>query len=299
MADFLEAVAEHAFLRNALLTGLLASVACGVVGTYVVVRRITYIAAGIAHCVLGGIGAAVYLERVHGLSAIDPLHGAVAAALAAALTIGLVSLRARERVDTVIGEVWAIGMAAGVLFLARTPGYGEDLMSYLFGNVLMVARQDLWLVAALDTIVLVVGLAFHNRLLAISLDAEYARARGLNVEFYFLLLLTLTALTVVLLVTVVGIVLIIALLTIPAAIAARFSARLSITMALAVAVSSVLTSGGLVLSYTADLPAGATIILLAGAAYLVVTVAMRMVRNRRAGGRELEAPPLAREGESR
>ncbi len=281
MNEFIAAVAEHAFLRNALITGLLASVACGVVGTYVVVRRITYIAAGIAHCVLGGIGAAVYLERVHGWDSIDPLHGAVAAALLAALVIGFVNLRARERVDTAIGAVWAVGMATGVLFLARTPGYGEDLMSYLFGNVLMVAREDLWLVAGLDAVVLVVGLAFYNRLLAISFDAEYAQARGLKVEFYFLLLLVLTALTVVLLVTVVGIVLVIALLTIPAAIAGRFSARLSQMMALAVIVSAVLTTGGLAVSYAADLPAGATIILLAGAAYIAVLVVTRLTHGNR------------------
>lgn len=291
MSGFIAAVAEHAFLRNALITGMLASVACGVVGTHVVVRRITYIAAGIAHCVLGGIGAAVYMSRVHGWSGVAPLHGAVAAALLAALIIGFVSLRARERVDTVIGAVWAVGMAAGVIFLARTPGYGEDLMSYLFGNVLMVARDDLWLVAGLDALVLVICAVFHNRLLAISFDAEYAEARGLNVQFYFLVLLVLTALTVVLLVTVVGIVLVIALLTIPAAIAGRFAARLSHMMVMAVAVSAALTSAGLALSYGADLPGGATIILLAGAAYLAVTVAPHLVRGRRPAHR-----PSVREG---
>jgi zinc transport system permease protein len=285
MNEFISAVAEHAFLRNALFTGLLASVACGVVGSYVVVRRITYMAAGIAHCVLGGIGAAVYLERVHGWQGLDPLHGAVAAALLAALVIGFVSLRARERVDTAIGAVWAIGMAAGVLFLSKTPGYGEDLMGYLFGNVLMVSSRDLWLVAGLDAVILAVGIAFYNRLLAVSFDAEHARARGLNVEFYFLLLLVLTALTVVLLVTVVGIVLVIALLTIPAAIAGRFSARLSQMMALAVVVSAALTVGGLGLSFAADVPAGATIILLAGAAYIVTLTATRLARDRRTRAR--------------
>ena len=297
MSEFLAAVAEHAFLRNALLTGLLASVACGVVGTYVVVRRITYIAAGIAHCVLGGLGAAVYLDRVHGWSVLEPLHGAVAAALLAALVIGVVSLRARERVDTVIGAVWAIGMAAGVLFLARTPGYGEDLMSYLFGNVLMVSSRDLWLIAGLDAVVLATALAFHNRLLAVALDVEYAEARGLNVEFYFLLLLTLTALSVVLLVAVVGIVLVIALLTIPAAIAGRFSSGLSQMMAVAVAVSAALTTGGLALSFRANLPAGATIILLAWAAYLAIVATTK--RTGRGTQRRRVPSPTPRGGAER
>jgi zinc transport system permease protein len=290
MGGFLDAVAQYAFMRNALLTGLLASVACGVIGSYVVVRRITYIAGGIAHCVLGGIGASLYLERAHGWLWLDPLHGALAAALAAALVIGLVSLRARERADTVIGAVWAIGMAAGVLFLSRTPGYAEDLMSYLFGNILMVTGKDLWLIAGLDAIVLVVALLFYNQLLAVSFDEEFSEARGLRVEFYYLLLLALTALTVVLLVTVVGIVLVIALLTIPAAVAGRFASRLSHMIVLAVLLSAAFTTGGLALSYAPSLPAGATVILLAGAVYLVVAVLGRTARVRRLAHQTRQEP---------
>lgn len=281
MGGFFDALAEHAFMRNALLTGILASVACGVIGSYVVVRRITYIAGGIAHCVLGGVGAALYLQRTHGWAGVDPLYGALVAALLAALIIGLVSLRARERVDTVIGAVWAVGMAAGILFLTRTPGYAEDLMTYLFGNILMVTTKDLWLLAALDAVVVIAGLLFYNQFLAVSFDEEFSEARGLHVEFYYLLLLALTALTVVLLVTVVGIVLVIALLTIPAAVAGRFSARLSHMIVLAVLVSMAFTTGGLALSYGPNLPAGATVILLAGTVYLVVFVLGRIARARR------------------
>lgn len=281
MGGFLDALAAHAFMRNALLTGLLASVACGVIGSYVVVRRITYIAGGIAHCVLGGIGAALYLERAHGWVWLDPLYGALAAAVAAALIIGFVSLRTRERADTVIGAVWAVGMAAGVLFLSRTPGYGEDLMSYLFGNILMVTGRDLWLLAGLDAVVAAAGILFYNQFLAVSFDEEFSEARGLRVEFYYILLLVLTALTVVLLVTVVGIVLVIALLTIPAAVAERFSARLSHMIVLAVILSIVFTTGGLALSYGPNLPAGATVILLAGAVYLAVVVLGRATHRRR------------------
>jgi len=280
MGGFLDALVDHAFMRNALLTGLLASVACGVIGSYVVVRRITYIAGGIAHCVLGGIGASLYLERAHGWVWLDPLYGALAAALIAALVIGLVSLRARERADTVIGAVWAVGMAAGVLFLSRTPGYAEDLMSYLFGNILMVTTKDLWLIAALDAVVLAAGILFHNQLLAVSFDEEFSEARGLRVEFYYLLLIVLTALTVVLLVTVVGIVLVIALLTIPAAVAGRFTSRLSHMIVAAMLLSAAFTTGGLALSYGPNLPAGAAVILLAGAVYLAVVVFGRITRRR-------------------
>jgi len=278
--EFLDALSHHAFLRYALLAGVLASVACGVVGTYVVVRRITYIAGGIAHCVLGGMGAALYVNRVYGLAWLQPLHGAVAAALAAAIIIGLVSLRAKQREDTVIGALWAVGMAAGVLFIAKTPGYAQDLMSYLFGNILMVTPADLWLIAGLDVVVVAAGLLFYNPLLAVCFDEEFARVRGLPVEFYYLLLLVLTALTVVLLVTVVGIVLVIALLTLPVAVAGHFARRLWQMMALATVISIVLTTAGLAISYGPDLPAGATIIVLAGAVYLAVTVGARVVHRR-------------------
>ena len=281
MDGFLTAVADYAFMRNALLAGVLASVACGTIGTYVVVRRISYIAGGIAHCVLGGIGAALYLERTHGWTGLNPLHGALVAALLAALIIGLVSLRARQRVDTVIGAMWAIGMAAGVLFLSRTPGYAEDLMSYLFGNILMVSRSNLWLMVWLDAAVILAVLMFFKQFEGICFDEEFSRVRGLNVDLYFVFLLVLTALTVVLLVSVVGIVMVIALLTIPAAVAGHFTRRLSHMMLAAVAISIAFTTAGLAVSYSPDLPAGATIIVLAGATYLLVAAGARAMSRRR------------------
>ncbi|MFO0840340.1 MAG: metal ABC transporter permease [Phycisphaerae bacterium] len=270
MSAFLHAVATMPFLQYALLTGVLASVACGVVGTYVVVRRITYIAGGVSHCVLGGMGAAKYLNVVHGWTWLTPLHGAIVAALLAAVIIGLVSLRAKQREDTVIGAIWAIGMAIGVLFISRTPGYNEDLMSYLFGNILFVRPADLWLIAALDGLILVLGLAFYNQFLAVCFDEQFARLRGVPVEFFYLLLLCLTALTVVVLVTVVGIVLVIALLTLPVALAGFFARSLWQMMILATIASALLTTSGLALSYGPDLPAGATTIVLSAAAYLLL-----------------------------
>ncbi len=272
MSEFMRAVAEHAFMRNALLSGLLASVACGIVGTLVVVRRIAFIAGGIAHSVLAGIGAAVYLQTVHGWGWLDPLYGALVAALLAAVVIGLVSIKARERTDTVIGAVWAIGMATGVLFLARTPGYGGDLMGYLFGNILMVRTSDLWVLGVLDLVVLVSVLLYYDQLMAVAFDEEYARTRGIPVDLFFVGLLLLTALTVVLLVIAVGIVMMIALLTIPAAIAGRFATRLSHMMIWGSILTIVFTSLGLALSYSPGLPAGATVIILSGIAYLLVVM---------------------------
>jgi zinc transport system permease protein len=279
--EFLHAVLEYQFLRHALVAGTLAGVACGVVGSYVVVRRITYIAGAIAHCVLAGLGLARWLKVVHGWP-VSPAHGAAVAAVAAALTIGIVSLRAREREDTIIGAVWAIGMAVGILFIAVTPGYHEDLMSYLFGNILLIGGRDLWAMAILDIVILVLALGLYPQLEAVCFDEEFARLRGLKVELYVLVLLVLTALTVVLLVSVVGIVLVIALLTLPAAIAGQFTTTLRGMMALASLLAVSFTTAGLAVSYSPDLPAGATTIVIAGGAYLVSLLLKRALAALRA-----------------
>lgn len=266
MTDFLQALSIHPFLQHALAAGLLASVGCGVVGTYVVVKRIAFLAGGIAHAVLGGMGVAYYLGA-------DPLWGALAAALATALVVGWVSLHWREHEDTLVGALWAVGMAVGILFLSRTPGYGVDLMSYLFGNILMVTREDLYLMAAIDAGILLLVAVFYKPFLAVCFDDEFARQRGVRVELVYLLLLAMVAITVVLLIRVVGLILVIALLTLPAAIAAQYVGSLGRIMALATALGAAFTSGGLALSYGPDLPSGATIIVLAGLAYLASTLA--------------------------
>ena len=280
MTEFISDLARFSFLRYALLAGFLVSIACGIMGSYVVARRISYIAGAIAHSVLGGMGAARYGEVVYGLSWLHPLLGAITAALISALIIGLVSLRAREREDTVIGAVWAIGMAVGILFIFKTPGYNENLMSYLFGNILMVSREDLWLTAGLNLLILVTGLVFYRQFLAVCFDEEFALLRGLRVQAYYLLLLCLIALTIVLLVGVVGIIMVIALLTLPAATASYFSRRLWQMMGLSVVFSILFTSGGLAMSYAQGVPAG-TIIIFAGVVYLLVAAVSSALGGRR------------------
>lgn len=257
------------FLRYAFIIGILASVAFGIMGSFVVARRISYIAGSISHSILGGLGAALYFQRAHHMSWFHPIFGAVAAALLSALIIGFVSIYARQREDTVIGAIWSIGMATGLLFLAKTPGY-VDPMSYLFGNILLISQTDLILVVALDVLILAIVLFFYNKLLAVCFDEEFARLRGIRVDFYYLLMLCLVALTIVLLVTVVGIVLVIAMLTLPAAIASQFSNRLSQMMVLAVIICTVFTTLGLSVSYYTDLPGGPVIISVLGAAYLFI-----------------------------
>jgi len=279
VVEFLDALQNPniPFFRYAFIVGMLASVAFGIIGTYVVARRITYIAGAISHCVLGGIGVGLYLQKKIGIAWFDPMFGAVLAALAAAVIIGLVSLHASQREDTVIGALWAVGMAVGLLFIAKTPGYVEP-MSYLFGNILLISKSDLWIVLGLD--VLVVGLAglFYNTFLAICFDEEFARLRGIRTELFYMLLLCLTALTVVLLVRVVGIVMVIALLTLPAAVASIFSKSLLQMMGLATVFCMLSIAAGLAYSYTNNLPSGPTIILVAGCMYLVALTGSRLKR---------------------
>lgn len=272
MTEFVKAVAEHAFLRNALAAGVLASVACGMIGTYVVTRRISLIAGSLAHCVLGGMGVAYYLNIVHGWAWLHPLYGALAAALVAAVIISSVRISGFEREDTVISALWAVGMAVGVVFIFRTPGYKTDLMTYLFGNIVMADAAAIRMLVGLDVLVIAVGVLFYNQLMAVCFDEEFARVRGVNTRFFYTLLLCLTALTVVTLVYVVGIVLVIALLTLPVAIAGHFSKKLWQMMLLSAALSAIFTTGGLAISYGPDLPPGATTILLAGAVYLLVRI---------------------------
>lgn len=269
--------AELPFLRYAFLVGMLASVAFGIIGSFVVARRISYLAGAIAHCVLGGIGAGLYLQRTGLVPWIDPVHGAVVAALVAALVVGMVSLYAKQREDTVIGALWAIGMAVGLLFLARTPGYVEP-MSYLFGNILLITAEDLKVVVGLDLLIVVIGCLCYDKLLAVCFDEEFARLRGVQSRFYYLLLLCLTALAIVLLVRIVGVVMVVALLTLPAAVASFFTRSLWQMMLLAVLCCMVFIASGLALSFECDLPSGPTIIMVAGAAYLMVAAGYHLGR---------------------
>jgi zinc transport system permease protein len=269
MAEFFQSLLHHAFLQHALLAGLLVSISCGIVGTYVVTRRITYLAGGIAHCVLGGMGFARYMQVAHGWSFMTPMLGAMLAALLAAFVIGWINIKAKERIDTVISAFWGLGMATGILFISKTPGYGEDLMAYLFGNILLVTQRDLLLIGLLDLLIAATALLFHKQFVAVCFDEEFARLRGIHTQLFYFLMLALTALTVVLMVSIVGIVMVIVMLTLPAAIAGRFCLRMGPMMAGATALCALLTFGGLAFSYSPDLPAGATIIVLAGIAYLL------------------------------
>jgi len=260
-------------MRNALLAGALVSIACGVIGTYVVVNRIVFISGGIAHAAYGGIGLGYFLG-------INPVFGAIGFSLASALGIGVVSKRARQRTDTVIGVMWALGMALGIILIDLTPGYAADLMSYLFGSILTVPFSDIVLMLILDAVIISVVVLLHKEFLALSFDEEFATVVGIPVERIYLVLLCLIALTVVMLMRIVGLILVIALLTIPAAISGQFTSDLKRMMLLSTLLGIAFTTSGLWLSYIFDLTSGATIIIVAGVAFLLASFCRSIARER-------------------
>jgi len=267
---------EYEFMRNALLAGLLASVACGIIGTYVVVKRIVFISGGIAHASLGGIGLGY-------LAGISPVLGAMFFSLASALSMGLVIRRTRLPEDTAIGILWALGMALGIVFIGLSPGYAPDLFSYLFGNILTVPFYDIILMLVLDIVIIGIVVAFYKEFLALSFDEEFGTVVGVPVEALYLLLLCMIALTVVILLRVVGMILVIALLAIPATLARQFTDNLRRMMLLAILFGIIFTFGGLWLSYVLDLASGATIILFGGTVLLVYFGLSRLLRKRITG----------------
>lgn len=270
--SFLQALFDPSmpFVRNALLAGILSSILFGVLGSVVTVKRIAGLAGAISHAVLGGIGLALFLAARGILPGLPPIAGALVFALAAAAIIGFVSLKAKQREDTVINALWAIGMSIGILFIARTPGYA-DPMSYLFGNILLVSTGDLVLLGILDLVVIFLAWRFYPQIEATAFDEEFARTRGVKTDAVFLVILGVTAVAVVLLQTFVGIVMVIAMLTLPAGTSGYFSRNLAGMMTLGSLLSLVFSVTGLAVSWGLDLPSGAVVVLVAGACFLAVS----------------------------
>ena len=259
------------FMRHALLAGVLVSIACGIIGTFVVVNRIVFISGGIAHAAYGGIGLAYFFG-------VNPVLGAIAFALAAALGMGWVERKTQQRADTIIGVMWAIGMAVGIITIDLTQGYKADLMSYLFGSILTVPRQELIIMLILNLMIGAMVFLFYKELLAISFDPVFAITRNIPVDALYLTLVAAIALTVVMVMQVVGLIMVIALLTIPAAIAGQFVQDIKQMIFLASLLGMAFTTTGLWLSYFFNLTSGATIILVAGAAYLLSLLLKQGIR---------------------
>ena len=262
--DFL----QYDFMRNALAAGLAASVLCGIIGVYVILNKIVFISDGIAHAAFGGIGLGYYLGY-------DPLAFGIGSAVLTALGIAMVSSRTRVSEDTAIGVFMATGMALGIMLLTLSQGYAKDLFGYLFGNILAVTRSDVLLILALTLIILAIVFLLYQEFLLLSFDPIYGEAIGLPVQSLRLLLLAMVAFSVVILIKIVGIIMVIALLTIPGAISRRHMKSLPAIMAGSIFLGAVFVTIGLMISYELDVPSGATIILTAAVAFFLSTVLSR------------------------
>ncbi len=261
------------FVQHAIVAGVLASVACGVIGSLVVVNRQVFMAGGVAHAGYGGIGLAFY-------AGLPVIPTTVAFTVAASLCMGAAAYHRSERTDTLVGVLWATGMAVGMLLVDFTPGYNVDLMSYLFGSILTAPAQELWLMAGLVLVILATVAYWYEDFLAASFDRDFASATGAPVRMLHYLLLALTALSVVMIIRVVGLVLIIALLTIPPYLAEYKAPSLAAMMRRATLYALTFTMTGLALAYHLDTTSGPTIIAVSAASFFLVN-AWRRIRSRR------------------
>ncbi|MBN2041525.1 MAG: metal ABC transporter permease [Spirochaetes bacterium] len=269
MNDFFAALFDPQvpFIRYALIAGIMSSIPFGLIGSFVVVKRMTYIAGALSHAALGGIGIALYLATVIKLTFISPMTGAFVFTVFSGIIIAITLINGRERPDTIIGTIWATGMSIGLLFMAITPGY-TDPMSYLFGNILLISKSDLLMIGLLNLVIIILSLLFFNQFLSIAFDEEFAKIRGLNVAFYQIIIIIIISMTVLLMITIVGIVMVIALLTIPPAIAGLFAKKVKSMAVLSVILCAMFIIGGIFVSYNLKLPTGSVTVALAGIVYL-------------------------------
>ena len=261
----IENIFQYQFMQRAFIAAVLVSIACGIVGTYVVIKRIVSLSGAISHAAFGGVGLGYFLG-------VNPVLAAIPFSIISAMGIGTIRDRVKVSEDTAIGILWSLGMAIGIIFINLTPGNAPDLFSYLFGSILTIDNSDLYIMFILDLIIIVTVFLFQREFLAISFDEEFSKVLGVPTEFIYMLLLSLVALSVVVLIKVVGVILIIALLSIPAAISKQFTYDIKKLMLFSVITGIILTVVGLLLSYIFNLASGATIILVLGIAFTVVSL---------------------------
>ncbi|NOY53819.1 MAG: metal ABC transporter permease [Deltaproteobacteria bacterium] len=263
---------SYGFMQKALMAGAMVSVICSLISFFVLVNRLSFIGVGISHASFGGVAIGVALG-------VDPTLSAILFAVLTAWLIGLVSRKGMLHEDTTIGIFYAAAMALGVVIIGLSKGYNVDLFGYLFGNILAVTRQDLWLILFLGLSVIGLLAFFFKELLYISFDEESAQVSGVPVTFLYYLLLTLMAVTIVISMKVVGIILVSALLVIPAAAAYEVSGDFRTVLIVSVCIGLLSALGGLFLSVRLNTASGATIVLLAAAIFLVFFM-FRFLRDR-------------------
>ena len=267
----IEAIINYNFMQNAVMSAFFASIICGIIGTIVIEKKLVMMSGGIAHTSFGGIGLGYYLQ-------FEPLIGALIFAVFSALSIVKIKKKTKTKSDTLIGLFWSVGMALGILFISFTPGYPPTMSTYLFGDILTASRVDVIYAAILAIFIISVIGAYYNYWKAYLFDDEFLSVLGINTNFMEYFLFILIAFSIVVVIRLVGIILVIALLTAPAAIARIFTYNLKKMMITAVFLSMIFSSIGLYLSYNFNIPSGASIILISGGVYLTLAFFLNFKR---------------------
>ena len=265
---------QYTFIQHALIGSLLASIACGLVGTYIVTRRLVFISGGLTHASFGGIGLGLY-------TGVPPILAAAVFAVLSAFGVEWLSKRKEMREDSAIAVFWALGMAVGVMFTFLSPGFAPDLSAYLFGNILTITRGDLLLLGCVAGVLVVFFTLFRHPIVYVAFDREFARSQGLRVQLLEYVLMMFIALTIVACLRMVGIVLVISLLTIPQMTANLFSQRFAGIIWLSIGIGYLSCLGGLYLSFRENIPSGASIIFFSIVIYAVCKVGKSLWTYRR------------------
>ena len=270
MTDLFAAL-QYEFMQNALLASLLVAIMCAITGTFIVLKRLVFLSGGISHGAFAGLGAAYFLG-------INPMLGAMIFAILSAVAISRVMIRQNQPADATIGIFWATGMAVGVLFVYITPGYAPDLMPYLFGDILTISRQQLFWMLIFCVLSILFTAVMFRQLVAVSFDGDFARLRGLPVAVIMTMLMIMNGLAIVMMIQSVGIILVMALLTIPPLIGMALADEIRAVMVYAFISTVIITIGGLALSFELNLPSGPAIVLLGVIALAVVKLFRRFIR---------------------
>lgn len=264
---------QYEFMRNAIIAAILASVVCGIIGTYIVVKKIVFISGGISHASFGGVGLGY-------LIGINPLITAIPFAVLSAVSVGIINRKTKINEDAIIGVIWSVGMALGLIFISLKQGYAPDLFSYLFGSILTVTHSDLILMSILDVIIITIVYLFYKEFLSISFDEEFSTVVGVPTNALYLLLLSMVALSIIVLIRIAGIILVLALLTMPILISRQFiHDNLRNLMVSSSIISAILVIIGLLVSYTLDLIPGATIVLILSIAFIFAFLIKKYIPN--------------------
>lgn len=270
----IQAILNYNFMQNALLAALMASIVTGIIGTIAIEKKLISMSGGIAHASFGGIGFGY-------LAGFEPIWGGLAFAIGSSVLISHLSKNAKMKADTLIGILWSFGMALGILFISLAPGYMPDMTSYLFGDILSVSNNSLVYMAIFTIAILIVFIMFYNHILLYLFDEEHAKARGVNTRILEWIIYIMIPVGIIVLIKIVGIILTIALMTIPVSIAKLYSKSISGVVAISMVLSMVFSLIGLIISYYINIPSGVCIIIVSTLIYLVIlTVKGRMQKRR-------------------